>query len=100
MSEHAARLVFAEVGKRSGVETELVDVAALPITVDDAGAGAKDPQFAETMNRADAIVIVAPEYNHGYPGSSNMSSTRTSRSTSTRRRASSECPRASSAVRG
>jgi NAD(P)H-dependent FMN reductase len=68
MSEHAARLVYTQVAKRSGVETELVDVAALPITVDDAGAGAKDPQFAETMNRADALVIVAPEYNHGYPG--------------------------------
>jgi NAD(P)H-dependent FMN reductase len=68
MSEHAARLVFTQVAKRPGVETELVDVAALPIPVDDAGAGAKDPLFAETMNRADALVIVAPEYNHGYPG--------------------------------
>ncbi len=28
----------------------------------------KDAEFAETMNRADALVIVAPEYNHGYPG--------------------------------
>ena len=40
----------------------------LPIPVDDAGEGAKDPELAETMNRADALVIVAPEYNHGYPG--------------------------------
>jgi NAD(P)H-dependent FMN reductase len=23
---------------------------------------------AETMNRSDALVIVAPEHNHGYPG--------------------------------
>ena len=53
MSEHAARLVYTQVAKRPGVETELVDVAALPITVDDAGDGAKDPQFAETMKRAD-----------------------------------------------
>jgi NAD(P)H-dependent FMN reductase len=68
MSEYAARLVWSEVEKRPGVETELVDVAALPIPVDDAGEGAKDPELAETMNRADALVIVAPEYNHGYPG--------------------------------
>ena len=68
MSEHAARLVWSEVEKRPGVETELVDVATLPIPVDDAGEGAKDPELAETMNRADALVIVAPEYNHGYPG--------------------------------
>src|SRR5262249_1878717 len=48
--------------------TELIDVATLPISVDDAGEQAKDAAFAATMNRADALVIVAPEYNHGYPG--------------------------------
>ena len=68
MSEHAARVVISEVEKREGVETELIDVALLPIPVDDAGPGAKDPEFAEKMNRADALVLVAPEYNHGYPG--------------------------------
>jgi NAD(P)H-dependent FMN reductase len=68
MSEHAARLIWVEVGKRMGVETALVDVATLPIPVDDAGEAAKDPEFAELVNRADALVIVAPEYNHGYPG--------------------------------
>ena len=68
MSEHAARLMWARVGERRGVETALVDVAMLPIPVDDAGENAKDPVFAELVNRADALVIVAPEYNHGYPG--------------------------------
>jgi len=68
MSEHAARLMWARVGERPGVETVLVDVATVPIPVDDAGEGAKDPEFAELVNRADALVIVSPEYNHGYPG--------------------------------
>ena len=68
MSEHAAELMRAEIAKRPGVVTELVDVATLPIPVDDAGESVKDPEFSETMNRADALVIVAPEYNHGYPG--------------------------------
>jgi NAD(P)H-dependent FMN reductase len=68
MSEHAATLMCAEIAKRPGVETELIDVARLRIPVDDAGEAAKDPVLAETMNRADALVIVAPEYNHGYPG--------------------------------
>ena len=68
MSEHAARVISDEVGKRPGVETELVDIATLPIPVDDAGEGAKDPGFAELVNRADALVLVVPEYNHGYPG--------------------------------
>jgi NAD(P)H-dependent FMN reductase len=68
MSEHAARVVLSELEKREGVEAELIDVALLPIPVDDAGPGARDPEFAERMNRADALVLVAPEYNHGYPG--------------------------------
>ncbi len=68
MSEHAARVILAEVEKRPGVETELVDIAQLPIRVDDAGEAAKDAQFAELVNRADALVLVTPEYNHGYPG--------------------------------
>ena len=68
MSEHAARLLYAQVGMRPGVETELVDIARLPIPVDDAGESAKDEAFAEAMNRSDALVVVAPEYNHGYPG--------------------------------
>jgi NAD(P)H-dependent FMN reductase len=66
LSGHAAALLEAELAKR--VETELIDVARLPIPVDDAGESARDAGFAETINRADAIVIVAPEYNHGYPG--------------------------------
>jgi NAD(P)H-dependent FMN reductase len=66
LSAHAAALVTAELGKR--VETELIDIATLPIPVDDAGEACKHDEFADTMNRADALVIVAPEYNHGYPG--------------------------------
>jgi len=68
MSEHAAKVLHAVVGKRPGVETELIDIAQLPIPVDDAGEGAKDTEFAEHVNRADALILVAPEYNHGYPG--------------------------------
>ena len=68
MSEHAARAIWKEVGQRPGVETELIDVAELQIPVDDAGEQAKDPAFAKTMNRADALIIVTPEYNHGYAG--------------------------------
>jgi NAD(P)H-dependent FMN reductase len=64
----AARLLTDEIAKRPGVETELIDIAKLPMPVDDAGEGVKDAGFSEKMNRADALVIVAPEYNHGYPG--------------------------------
>ncbi len=68
MSEHAARLMASEVAKRPNVETELIDIAHLPLPIDDAGQAIKDAQFASKMMRADALVIVSPEYNHGYSG--------------------------------
>jgi NAD(P)H-dependent FMN reductase len=68
MSAYAAQFVLGELQKRSGVTTELIDIAQLKIPVDDAGETTKDPRFAAAMERADAIVIVSPEYNHSFPG--------------------------------
>jgi NAD(P)H-dependent FMN reductase len=68
MSVHAATLVTGEIAKRAGIETELIDIRKLPLPVTDAGEAVKDSSFSDKMNRADALVIVAPEYNHGYPG--------------------------------
>ena len=67
-SEHPARLMAAEVAKRPGVETELIDIRRLPLPTDDAGEAIKDESFSARMVRADALVLVSPEYNHGYPG--------------------------------
>ena len=68
MSLHAARLVTAELGKCAGVETGLIDIAELPLPTNDAGEAIKHAGFSAQMNRADALVIVSPEYNHGYSG--------------------------------
>jgi NAD(P)H-dependent FMN reductase len=68
MSVHAAGLVTRQLARRPGVETELIDIARLPLPTDDAGGAIKDKGFAEKLNRADALVIVSPEYNHGYSG--------------------------------
>ncbi len=68
MSEHVARFVHGELLKRKGVTTELIDIAKLPLPVDDAGEAIKNPTFSEAMNRADGLVIVSPEYNHSFPG--------------------------------
>lgn len=68
MSLHAARLVTEELRKRNGVETELVDIARLPLPTNDAGEAIKHPDFSSKMSKADALVIVSPEYNHGYSG--------------------------------
>jgi NAD(P)H-dependent FMN reductase len=68
MSLPVARLLTAELARRPGIETELIDIARLPLPVDDAGEAIKDLTFAGRMSRADALVIVSPEYNHGYSG--------------------------------
>jgi NAD(P)H-dependent FMN reductase len=68
MSLHAARLVTDELAKCAGVETELIDIANIPLPSNDAGEAIKNADFSAKMNRADALVVVAPEYNHGYPG--------------------------------
>src|SRR5436853_7731618 len=68
MSAHAARFMVAQIEKRDGIKTELIDISKLPMPVDDAGDGIKDPAFSEKMAMADALVIVTPEYNHSFPG--------------------------------
>jgi NAD(P)H-dependent FMN reductase len=68
MSAYAAELIARELAKQAGVETELIDIAKLPLATDNAGEMLKHPPFAAKMDRADALVVVAPEYNHGYPG--------------------------------
>jgi NAD(P)H-dependent FMN reductase len=68
MSAHAARFVHGALQKRDTVVTELIDVASLPLSLDENGEGTADPAFSASMRRADALVLVVPEYNHAMPG--------------------------------
>ncbi|MEM8638210.1 MAG: NADPH-dependent FMN reductase [Cyanobacteria bacterium P01_G01_bin.54] len=68
LSEPVARFILEQVQAQSGVDTELIDIRALPLPMDDAGPTAKIPELSETMQRADGYIIVVPEYNHTYPG--------------------------------
>ncbi len=67
-SEHVANFVLSRVAALSGVETELFDVRRMTFPTNDAGEQIKNATFSAAMMRADALVIIAPEYNHGYPG--------------------------------
>jgi len=67
-SAHAARLFTDLLNRRAGVVSELIDIATLALPVDDAGETIKSPAFAAAMTAADGLVIVAPEYNHSFPG--------------------------------
>lgn len=68
MSEPVANFVLEQVRQLQGIETELIDIRALPLPLDHAGPDAKIPAVSELMQRADGFIIVTPEYNHGCPG--------------------------------
>jgi NAD(P)H-dependent FMN reductase len=67
-TENVARFVLEQTKKRADVETELIDVRELSMKLDDAGEQMKDRKFSAAIERCDGLIIVTPEYNHGYPG--------------------------------
>lgn len=67
-TENVARFVFEQVKQREGIESELIDIGELRFPGDDAGEQIKHKTFSSACERADGLVLVVPEYNHGYPG--------------------------------
>jgi NAD(P)H-dependent FMN reductase len=68
LSGNVAQLLTEEVSKQPGIETDLIDIAKMPLPTNDAGEAIRHADFSDKMNRADALVVVSPEYNHGYCG--------------------------------
>ncbi len=69
-SVHPAKWLVAEMEKRPEIETRLFDAADFALPHDDYGQEIKHlfPEWRDTIIAADGLVIVTPEYNHGYPG--------------------------------
>lgn len=72
-SEHVAQFVHQKLTEHDNIHSKLIDVRdhAYTITTPPWGKGGADEkktQWKEIMENADALVIVTPEYNHGYPG--------------------------------
>jgi len=73
-SIHVARYVVAQMAARQGVEARLFDPVDLPFGPLRQREWEMNPQsdsvraFVQEMARADGYVVVAPEYNFGYPG--------------------------------
>lgn len=65
-----ARWLLEEMSKRAEIETRLFDVKDFALPQDDYGTEINDafPEWKDAIIRADGLVIVSPEYNHGYPG--------------------------------
>jgi NAD(P)H-dependent FMN reductase len=72
MSERPAIWLNAEL-KKANIDTEIIDVRDYRIEATDNTA--KIPQaikLAEKIKKADALIIVSPEYNYSYPGELKM----------------------------
>jgi NAD(P)H-dependent FMN reductase len=69
-----ARFVLKKTQQRSGVETELLDLAEYDFPIMEERLHHRDDppprlqEFADKIARADSLIIVSPEYNNGYPG--------------------------------
>ena len=69
-TENAAKWVFGKMSERDDIEAPFFDVRDFNLPNDNYGTelGADFPKWREAIVRADGLVIVTPEYNHGYPG--------------------------------
>lgn len=65
-----ARWLLGEIQKRDDINSRLFDVADFELPRDDYGQEIKDqfPEWRDAIVAADGLIIVTPEYNHGYPG--------------------------------
>jgi len=71
-SEKVANFILEEV-KKAGIETEIIDVRDLRIeATDNTGNVPQAKRLSPKIEKADAFIIVSPEYNHGYPGELKM----------------------------
>lgn len=70
-SEQVANWVISKMRERDDIETLFFDVRDFKLPHDHYGQEIKDmfPEWRDAIIKADGLVIVTPEYNHGYPGS-------------------------------
>lgn len=68
----AAKFMLNE-AEKTGIKTELIDVKDMKSALlDNHERDQVIKKFSEKISRADGLIIVSPEYNHGYPGEFKM----------------------------
>jgi len=69
-SEVVARYIVSRLEKIDGVTSALIDPATFHLQEEGYGPSVADqyPAYVKLIKKADGLVIVTPEYNHGYPG--------------------------------
>ena len=70
-SENVARWVFAQMQAREDIDSQFFDVCDFDLPRGEYGTeiASEFPEWRDAITKADGLVIVTPEYNHGYPGS-------------------------------
>lgn len=73
-SELAAKFIYEQVRKHPEIETQFFDPKKMKFPMNDEGESIKslNPEYRNAIVRSDGLIIVAPEYNHGYSGSLKM----------------------------
>ena len=69
-SRKVAEWLLGETKKRSDIETQLFNTSDFKLPQNNCCQAIKDefPEYKDAIIRADGLIIVSPEYNHGYPG--------------------------------
>lgn len=71
-SEKVANFIAEEV-KKAGHDSEVIDVRDFRTSATDNSLGSEQAKkLSRKIGDADALIIVTPEYNHGYPGELKM----------------------------
>ncbi len=74
MSERVATFVMSRLAATEGVTAELIDLRDLDLPIMEERLGRIEPtpahvaELGAKIEQADGLIIVSPEYNHGYPG--------------------------------
>jgi NAD(P)H-dependent FMN reductase len=72
-SEKAAKFMLQEATKYGLKNTEIIDVRDFRIKATDNTLGLPEAKkLSQKIKKADGLIIVTPEYNHGYPGELKM----------------------------
>lgn len=69
-SENVAKWVYGKMRDREDIEPKYFDVRDFALPRDHYGTeiGGEFPEWRDAIIKADGLVLVTPEYNHGYPG--------------------------------
>jgi len=71
-SEKVSNFILEEISKNK-IESEILDVRDYRIeATDNTGKLPQAQKLSEKINKSDALIVVSPEYNHGYPGELKM----------------------------